>query len=167
MQRNDAKLHSFFQIQTLDGHFLLPGPHDSEWQRLAQAATLFWGALKIGLLNEPIGSSAAQIRHLAASHSKLFKRSYFTIYIRRPSFKSCWPKGKASRAAVCPLVLWNVPSCSTPGTDRSSVPCHNTFPLSASRRFIQFLRAQCQGSTTVQYRPASRLSLSLFLHLLD
>lgn len=29
-------------------------------------------------------------------------------------------------------------SCSTPGTERSSVPCHSTLPVSASRRFIQF-----------------------------
>ncbi len=31
-------------------------------------------------------------------------------------------------------------SCSTSGTDRSSLPCQRIFPVSASRRFIQLTR---------------------------
>lgn len=51
---------------------------------------------------------------------------------------SLTPRACSASSALC-RKGWKVPSCSTPGTDRSSVPCQSIFPVSASRRFIQFL----------------------------
>lgn len=50
-----------------------------------------------------------------------------------------WRLGPAPTAQCRQTKGWGVPSCSTPGMDRSSVPCQSIFPVSASRRFIQFL----------------------------
>ena len=58
------------------------------------------------------------------------------VVLRQLSSLMPWPCSASS--ALC-RKGWTVPSCSTPGTDRSSVPCQSIFPVSASRRFIQFL----------------------------
>lgn len=50
-----------------------------------------------------------------------------------------WPRRAAQPSPQVHSEATQLPSCSTPGTDRSSVPCQRIFPVSASRRFIQFL----------------------------
>lgn len=62
-------------------------------------------------------------------------------FCSRRNFSICSAEEKFSSrdtALHLRIFLGTRASCSTPGTDRSSVPCQSIFPVSASRRFIQF-----------------------------